>query len=464
MTRLHRIILFCLSLLLVTSIPLRAEDMSGIESDRASHRLILSISDIHFDPFNTTDTTIPAKLIKHPYTDWESIFSASSDKDLSIYGQDTNFNLLESVLIKMRSTCANPDFILFSGDILGHYFSIYQQKYFPNNESGFHKFVMKTLKFIGLEFDKYFPGVSVICTLGNNDAYVDFGIVPNGSFLRDSHEIYFNYMHQPSGNKKAFDATFLHGGNYSMLPTPIKANRIVSINNIFFSQDNKYKKQGWVQLEWLQSQLKAATANNEKIWLMLHMPPGVCVEDSVNAAGKKSSHLVDYWDTTVTRDSKTFLDKFNEIIRKYASNIKAIYAGHTHMDHFRLIFDKKKPISYVHITPAVTPWSNNNPAFQVMTYNLRTFSILNVDTWYYQKTSWKKEYNFDKTYKISSLTPSTLNAVSTRIKDKSETRQFFMDYYDVNNPSSLRITKKNWKAYWCGIGALREADFNACYK
>ncbi len=466
MSRLRGLFFPCLILLLVLCGPARAQDLDAAAL-AANQRTVLSVSDIHFDPFNTTDTKVPDKLKKSGYTEWYGIYSRSTDKHISGHGKETNFNLFMAALKKMKATCPNPEFILFSGDLLAHHFAGYRSKF--SSEEAFHKFIMRTLEFIEYEFQVYFRDTPIIFTLGNNDSYKDYEIAPNGSFLHDTWDLFYSYYIQGKGasGKSAFKNTFLRGGNYSYLPTGSKTNRILSVNSNFFSKKNDHKEQGMEQLKWLQSQLQTARQNKENVWILLHIPPGIDVGGTVNSQGKRRDSIKQYWDAEYTDSGgETFLDKFLDLVREYPGVIKGIFSGHTHMDHFRLVFSKDyKPKAFVHITPAISPQFDNNPGFQVLTYDTQSFSVIDVNTYYYNydKSNWGKEYDFKKAYAKKQYNPQNLEDVHTSILTSRSVRKDFMDYYDVNNPKKSPVTNNNWNAYWCGITELTSSDFEACF-
>jgi hypothetical protein len=274
--------------------------------------------------------------------------------------------------------------------------------------------------------------------------------------------LYFtHYLNAEPARRDSFASTFKSGGNYAFPPTASGANRVLSINDIFFSEKNGYNDYGWQQLKWLEKQLKAATKNKQKVWIVFHIPPGVDAWSTV-----KEGHTVAYWDVIHRdSDSKTFTDKFQELIQTYSPVIKGIFSGHTHMDHFRLVFDKShKPLAYVHITPAISPEFGNNPGFQVLTYDARSFSVTDFDTYYYDGADWKEEYDFDTTYGKAPYDAANLAAIYNHLSDDAALRRSFVDYYDVHNQQAEPVTDRDWKAYWCGIGSLTDDDFNACYR
>ncbi len=450
----------CLFFLLIFCGPASA-GAGGPSSGAGNRGTVLSIADIHFDPLLTTDKAVANKIEHSGYLHWQKIYSSSSDKHISPVGEETNYNLLASTLAQMKHSCPSPDFILLSGDLLAHRFGDYRTAVFGSNEQAYKAFAKETLSFIGWEIHRTFPRVHVLFTLGNNDAYGDYQIEPNGSFLHNTMSLYFtHFLKGEPSELSSFASTFKTGGNYAFQPTQSRANRILSINDNFFSRKSSHNDYGWEQLKWLDEQLQAAKKNKRKVWIIFHIPPGIDVWSSL-----RKGHTVSYWDNRhKDRDSKTFTDKFQELIRTYSPEVKAIFAGHTHMDHFTLIFDQQHhPLAYVHITPAISPEFGNNPAFQVLTYNAGSFSVTDFATYYYDGTAWKEEYDFDTAYGEAFCNASNLADIYDHLSKNPSLHRSFVDYYDVDDRKGDAITDLNWKAYWCGIGSLTPNSFNACY-
>jgi predicted phosphodiesterase len=459
MKRLRGLALSLCLLLIVCGLAVAEDTGSRFRAGRQG--TIISISDIHFDPLLSTDSTVAHKIENSDYLHWEKIYASSSDKHISPIGEETNYNLLASALSQMKLSCPSPDFILFSGDLLAHKFRKYRTRVFANNERAYRAFVKQTLEFIGWRIHRTFPRAHVVFTLGNNDAYEDYKLEPNGSFLHDTMNLYFtHYLKGEPAQLNAFARPFTTGGDYAFSPTGSSGNRILSLNDIFFSGKSGSNEYGWRQLQWLDSQLKAAKIKKQKVWIIFHIPPGVDVWSTL-----KKGHAVLFWDSLhKDGDSKTFEDRFQELIHVYSPEVKGMFAGHTHMDHFRLVSDRNHHWpAYVHITPAISPEFGNNPGFQVLTYDVQSFSVTDFDTYYYDGAAWKEEYDFDAAYRRAPYNASNLAVLYQQLSNDPALRRSFVDYYDVENKRGNDITDRNWKAYWCGIGELTTGDFNACY-
>lgn len=196
---------------------------------------VISVTDIHFDPFQGFGNNVRKKIATSDYKDWYSIY-VKNPRPEGTHGQQTNFSLLDSTIREMHSICPHPDFIIFSGDLLGHGLEAeYSQHPYPGVTV--EQFVQKTLSFINYEFKIYFSDVPIYFTLGNNDSYTDFGISPPpaDTFLPDTKDIFFAYIGGDADAEASFMATYPTTGSYSLHPAAAPANKIIALNNIYFS-------------------------------------------------------------------------------------------------------------------------------------------------------------------------------------------------------------------------------------
>ncbi|MGC9966756.1 MAG: metallophosphoesterase [Syntrophobacteraceae bacterium] len=412
--------------------------------------------------FQGFGNNICKKLVTSDYGAWHSIYS-KHDRPKGGHGEQTNFSLLNSAIRKMHSICPHPDFIIFSGDLLAHGLEAeYSKHSYPGHTV--EEFVQNTLSFINYEFKYYFGNVPIYFTLGNNDNYTDFGIAPPpaDTFLPDTKDIFFAYISGDADAEASFMATFPQSGSYSLHPAAAPTNKIIALNDIFFSLKSTQQSAGWQQIAWLESELASAAQNGEKVWIITHIPPGV---DVTTTLSNHNGEITDFWETQSTdAQGKTFLEKFSELTVAYSSVIGGIFCGHTHMDHFRLISDQGVPKSFVHVTPAVSPQFKNNPAFQVLTYDTASFGVIEFQTYRYGyvRQGWSKEYSFNRTYGVSLYDPANLDTVFNQLQQDAAARKHFTAYYDVNNGGFRPITTKNWQSYWCGIANITDQDFATC--
>lgn len=241
-------------------------------------------------------------------------------------------------------------------------------------------------------------------------------------------------------------------------------NSIIYSRNYSSNGNDSQTDPGDIQFTWLKDQLENCSKNGEKVWLLYHIPPGVDVYSTLDH--KKDKDKIE----SVTLQWKSeYNDQIIEICKTYSTVIQAAFAGHTHMDDFRLILNENEPenlASYVHITPALTPVFGNNPAFQVLNYNRDSFQLISYQTYYLNlnehfttnsvQCTWKNEYDFRTTYQ-KSFSSSSLLSMYQSIKMDPITRMHYINYYGVSiTPPEI---ENSWRGYWGGIEKLTEDDF-----
>jgi len=435
-------------------------------------RVFASISDLHFNPFY--DPTLVDNLIQSDYTEWKAIFSTSKIKSYGTYGHDTNYPLLDSALKHAARVAKDADFVIISGDFLSHRFNKDFYTYSGNKEpKALHEFINKTIAFITMMLTESFSTGPVYPVVGNDDSYCgDYRIQPDGEFLKATSEIWKGFF-RSEDNTKAFLETFPVGGNYTILPMDNSAHRLIALNTIFWSIKyqnacgNSESAPGQKQIQWLDFQLKQASTQKQKVWLVFHIPPGVnpYVTSKANSTGALTE-IISYWDAEYT-------NRFMELMAKYSSVIALSFVGHVHMDNFELVREQGTghPISFVHFTPSISPIFGNNPGFQLIAYDPNSYTLVDYETHYMNLSvsadlvKWKREYRFSTAYDQSLISTKSLQSIYQRMeKNLGNDRKNYIRYYNLNNTASPVITEKNWPFFWCSIGNITQSQFSSCYE
>ncbi len=416
----------------------------------------LSLSDLHFNPFY--DPSLVPRLVRADVGKWRAIFASSRVRAVSTYGRDVNDPLLESALAAARRAARKPDFILISGDFLGHDFEqSFTAKSPDPSPAAYRSFVQKTLRYVTARIRQTFPGVPVYPALGNNDSYCgDYRVEPAGPFLAALHKTWRPLLGPATGT---FDQTFPLGGFYSVRHPTVPRQRIVGLNSVFWSR--KYQNAcgsagnpAALELGWLAYTLQQAALAGETVWIVGHIPPGIDVYSTVHATGPCESRPVPLWQADA-------LASYQQITAAAPGTVAAFFAGHTHIDDFRLPADG----SLVHGTPAISPIYDNNPGFQLFTYDRASGALKDFRTFYLDVskagTSWALEYDFQQAYGQSAYNPATLKAVQQAIVDDPDVRSRFLSYYPVESEKG-KLDPQDWKSYACGIVSLTPAAFASC--
>ncbi len=197
----------------------------------------VALSDLHFNPFY--DPALVPALVRTDAARWEAVFAGSAVKGLGAYGSDVNFPLLESTLAAAARFAQHPDFVLITGDFLGHNFQqLFAKSASPGaGNAALRRFVQKTLRFATARIRRTFPRTPVIVALGNNDsACGDYQLQPDSSFLADLTGLWQPLLGPATGS---FRQTFPSGGYYSLPHPTVPHLRVVVLNTVFFSP--KYK-------------------------------------------------------------------------------------------------------------------------------------------------------------------------------------------------------------------------------
>lgn len=301
------------------------------------------------------------------------------------YGGDTGKDLWETFKDKLNEVLSgtnSPDFIIYTGDLSAHY-RCNGTCYLEPEQRGAHNrdltAILSEFQAIAEKYQKpffYLPG--------NNDAvagnYYSFADKQQHSAL-DLIPVKDLFFPAPGGlagktpaHMISFPEPFM--GFYSA--QIMKGLRLLAMNTVIYTP--KYTavdggtqlSEGNKQLQWLSDQLAEAAANNEKVYIAMHVPPGTDAYSGSNM-----------WKAQAT-GSANWQNTFLRLMEKYQANIAGILYGHTHMDEVRRLYDSTGTrITEVAIScPGVTPNHYNNPGFKVVRYDSVSKELVDFTTYY----------------------------------------------------------------------------------
>jgi hypothetical protein len=424
----------------------------------------LNVSDLHFNP--CYDTEIMTQLVQNKPEDWESIFQGSKIKNLSPYHQDTNYPLLSSFL-EDAGKQGDFDFILFSGDFLGHHLQeLYQQSTGDTEFSDYKAFIEKAVQFLAVLFQRVFPGKVFFPCIGNDDNYDgDYKITPGSGFLEMVSASWTPIMKgaEEAGANMTFFTTFPKGGYFTALLPGLVKRRLIVLNNIFMSQSYSGGCPPgliYAQLAWFKNILNDCREKGEKAWVVFHEPLGINVYTSLHPKDKKVS------DTPVPFMKTRYYKVLLQHLGVFHPEIEAIFSGHTHKDDFRVMLGSEdRPLLYNHITPAVSPVFGNNPGYQVYTVDPETFAPGNYTTRYLDLSTveagalgqWKDEYNFRETYGQDAINAQVMKAIWDKIGKPGDLQKNFMCYHNVSHADPGIV--QDWQADYDGIVDITIKEF-----
>jgi sphingomyelin phosphodiesterase acid-like 3 len=433
----------------------------------------LMVSDLHFNPM--AEPPLVDRLAATEPGEWRAIFEGTGSRSPSRYGADTNWPLLRSALQQMKETLPHPAFLLLPGDFLAHHFRAqFDAAARDHSDSAYRGFVVKTMRFLADEIVHTFPNTPVLPVLGNNDAECgDFRLQPNGPFLADTLPILRGLV---GGNgKPGFDQSWTSYGNYSAILPGTPGVSIVFLNTVVFSRNYRNScgsrggpDPGRQTLAWLAASLAAARQAHERVWLVYHIPPGV---DGYRTwrQGTCPDTIVPMWDDAYARP-------FFALLRRYSDTVIVNFAGHTHMDDFRLIGDDKGDYSFALIMPALSPIFGQNPAFRTVALDASggivdqtTYDLANLaEAGPAIPPKWQVEYTFSREWHLPRVDLPSLERLYAMITTVPADRARWHALFAVSSPVYWGLTPggsaaHTLRAYGCATGHVRSADFEQCW-
>ena len=460
------------ALLFSTGISTSARESTAIGKRRTA--IVISLSDIHFNPF--FDPSLVKSLVGSNYTEWQAIFEHSKVVGYGPRGADSNYVLLKSAIDNIHNIAPAADFIIIPGDFLAHDFDGKFATFSgTSDQKALRPFINKTIAFITSLIANRFPGTQVYPVIGNNDSDCgDYQLQPNGQFLRETAKTWKVWF-KGRLSSHAFTETFPARGSYSVLIQNQPRHRIIVLNTTLFSTNyrntcgKKSDDSGDDEIKWLEAELQKAAERREKVWLVYHIPPGIDVYSTLALQGSRPGEqtIIPLW-------QPSYNERFISLLNKYASTIVGSFAGHLHMDTFEVFHSEdNRSLSFVHVTPAISPVYGNNPAFELMRYDRRTFDVTDYTNYFLDLDSpdaktnvpitWRKEYSFTEAYGQRKFGATALIDVHNLMPDiQSRVLDKYEQYYDSSNPALSVVNQNTWLAYWCGMTNLTVRAYTNC--
>ncbi|PFX18637.1 Acid sphingomyelinase-like phosphodiesterase 3b [Stylophora pistillata] len=360
---------------------------------------------------------------------------------------DSPWRLINSSVYAMKSIEPNPDFIIWTGDDMPHV---------PNSQLSTEE-VIETVKNLTDLLSAAFPNTTVYPALGNHDYHPKHLMPPKpNDIYRAVGNLWSRWLPHDAVN------TFKEGGFYTVLIKP--GLRLVSLNTVYYYTNDKLTESiadPAGQFEWLDVLLTNASRNNEKVFIIGHVPPGAFER----APGKK-------W----------FYPKFNKdylaAIMKHADVITGHFLAHQHCDSFKILYDCKGiPTSSIFLCPAVTPWKTvlptvgyNNPGIRLYKYDRSTMNV--KDVWQYftnltlantmSEPDWVLEYKVTEAFRIPDVSPKSLHSLVETFKTQGSSN--FVKYYLYNSVSAggEQCDEECKTAQICGITEVDFDKYDVC--
>ncbi len=432
------------------------------------------MSDLHFDPM--ADPRLVDQLAAAEPEQWSAVLDGSGDRSLGRYGRDSNWMLLRSALRQMSETLPKPGFVLISGDFLAHGFRPeFDAAAKDHSDAAYRVFVRKTMQFLGQQLEQNFPATPILPALGNNDEECgDYELQPGGPFLADTLPILRRLVGSAGG--PGFDRDWQGYGNYS---ARVDGIRVLSTNTNFLSVHYRNAcgsaadgDPGRATLAWLEAELAAAKEAQERVWLLYHIPPGIDGYATLRQ-GACPGTMIPMWD-------QTYAGAFLALLKRYADTVIASFAGHTHMDDFRLIGDAERPLwvcaDHAGGEPDFWPESGFSDFVAIDAagdiLDQTTYDLTNLP----QATTaaggvppeWRAEYTFTRQWSLPRIDLPSLDHLYSLITDVPAERERWHMIFPVSSPvywapfsSGSEQLAQAIRAFRCASGNVAPSDLPA---
>jgi len=447
-------------------------------SPTASVYQIVTVSDLHFNPFY--DPTLFPALAAADASQWAGIFHGSKVTAPTGGGTDTNYPLLVLTLASMKQNMGASPVVLFTGDLLGHNIpknfcaAYYSPKLPPSNCATspdqtvgplMQQFIDKTFAFVAGSIRVAVGKAPVIYVPGNIDTY-GVGLGPNSAFLTSNAATVYSQFLTGSFDQRTFLNTFEAGGYYAVQPLG-SGLLVIGLNTNSFVAGSPSYGDANAELSWLNSQLSSAQAAGQKVWILMHVPPGANSQGIAQVAATPSD--VDEKTTSMMWEPG-LQSTFIQTLANYPGLVTLMLAGHTHMDEFRML-----PTGDVlEQLPGISPCFGNNPAYKVLTITQDTFTPTDYQSFDYNlaamSTQFVSLYQFSTTFGAQRTLGYSLQRLYPQLGGNQSKRDMYTLLYGSGsttvNPVTFTpwnpINNVNWPIFACTISEMDEPDYLRC--
>jgi hypothetical protein len=422
-------------------------------------------TDVHFTPFY--DPELFFDLVDASSDRWADIFKTSRITEPLLWGKETNYPLCVRMLEAIHEASVSSPLVIFPGDILAHKFrETFFTLYGEEDEAALRSFAYKTCAFFVGQVREALSGLPVLFVLGNNDAYAgDYKLIPGGDFLADTSELFYSTLLLRGTDFDTFSTSYRAGGYYAAQPSASKV-LFICLSTVLFSvnwSSDGNEDAPLRQLDWLRQALADAKAQGKKVWILMHVPPGADAYATVSACMDEAGRISDarmMW-------KEDCQERFLEIIRPYSDTIEACFAGHTHMDEYRIMYYEDGAASEtILLSPSVSPQFGNNPGFKVFTLSTPEWELQDYRSVTYSfdmaDLTFETYYTFLSAYHLGGPLEAALNELVPELVSDEARRGNYTRFYYSGHDGGNPITDTNWPAYWCAIQSISKDDYIGC--
>jgi hypothetical protein len=374
-----------------------------------SYHTFLQITDLHLDDYYAVgspnnawfaDTGMGAcRDFEIPLNPWEPAAYMGD------YNCDSPFVLLNKSLEWTFHSLTRPDFVIVNCDFTDHKVPFQWQN-----------LIFDEINRVTDLFRFWFFDVPVYFTLGNHDTYPIAQLDPDFSETDLAENLTVSWKYFMTDDMME---TFSQGGFYK---TMLNNNTLlISLNSLYFDDNNlliENVTDPSGQWEWLIDSLDNATAYNQNVWIIGHIPP----------ASKEATD--------------NFTIDFYNLVKKYP-NIQNQFFGHSHRDRFMVYKDSVDglPFNHLYVAPSMMP-DKQFSSIREYLYNPDTMEVLDYNQYgcnltqaiLTNRTDYEIIYSAKSAYSMKDLSTLSWNTLLEElIRSPPLVQEYYNRYYTGMN-------------------------------
>lgn len=422
-----------------------------------TEKKLLFLTDVHLDLLYDSNSPISDVHCRNK-NDYLNHFL--NQYDYGKYHCDGTVNLLQSALSHMKLKVPNPDLFIIGGDMVAH--KIFQLP-FDSDKTENKKIFKQTVEAITSMIKDTFPNVKILPLIGNNDFYEHYNTPNEESRLEQLDFFRRTFFKDKTNCNEDFDSSTERGLYYSYYSNELEM-RLIFLNSNFFSLENSNLNalDAETELDWLEGELRASQRKNEKVFILMHIPPyPFCLRSKV-----------------LFMMHEDYVRKIELLGLLYRNTIVNILSSHTHwskmgvrkvIDEAEVFKRRKERFNLIKIAtrssnedgvkilptfnfPSLSPINSNNPGYSIVTIEEKR--IKNIESYFgdlsstldqkMEKTKnvevtpekfWVFYYNYKEEFNFSRFDSNELDEfVNKRLKEDSVFRKYslFIGGYNKN--------------------------------
>ncbi|XP_074602649.1 sphingomyelin phosphodiesterase-like [Brevipalpus obovatus] len=383
------------------------------------------ISDTHIDPLYVpgAETNCEEPVCCRPYNGISQTIANMAGVWGAYYSCDTPLITVDSVLQQLHNSSYKLNYVISGGDIVPHDVWNYRKA--------------KTLGLVDILDLAYLRNlkVPVYSVVGNHEAIPVNCFAPSADEIRakelSSQWLYLSLAHKwRKWIPEESMSEFKRSGNYVLKIR--KGFRVIGWNTNYCARLNVWILYDTVDLggslRFLINALQEAEDAGDVVHIYGHVAP-------------------DHRECT-----QAWLHNFLRILERYGHLVKAQFYGHTHRDEFRVYYsldNPAKPIGFGIINPALTSYSQTNPAYRIFKFNEKA-EIVDYYTYYLNLTQnhSRNEDHWQLGYKASTFLdfngPLTEHVFDRAIKRLETDSNYFQRFHRIFYVFSDHEMTQDW--------------------